>query len=120
MSPPAWIEDEYRDAFGARRRITPRVRRRVAALLGDEPARGLEPVAVVRPGAALPAPGEVTLQDGTELGHVSRLPRDAPYGYHRLRAGNDEQVLLTGPGRCPPPGERRWGWAIQLSADRLA
>jgi 4-alpha-glucanotransferase len=39
-------------------------------------------------------------------------------GYHRLRSGDAEQLLLTGPGRCPPPGDRRWGWAVQLYATR--
>jgi 4-alpha-glucanotransferase len=120
VSAPARIEEEYRDAFGARRRVPPDVRERIATLLGDEPARDLEPVAVVRPGAALRVPGEVTLEDGTELGFAERLPQDAPFGYHRLRVGGEEQLLLVGPGRCPPPGERRWGWAVQLYATRSA
>ena len=42
------------------------------------------------------------LLDGTELGRVEALPRDVPFGYHRLRIGQREQRLLTGPGRCPP------------------
>lgn len=119
MSGSAWIEEEYRDAFGARRRVAPEVRDRIAALLGGTPAMGaLEPVAVARPGRPLPVAGEVTLEDGTELGRVERLPPDAPIGYHHLRAGDHQQVLLTGPGRCPSPGDPRWGWTVQLYATR--
>jgi 4-alpha-glucanotransferase len=118
VSASAWIEEGYRDAFGARRRVATEVRERIAALLGDAPARTIEPVAVVPPGAALPVPGEVALEDGTSLGFVDRLPRDTPTGYHQLHAGGEAQLLLAGPGRCPPAGARRWGWAVQLYAAR--
>jgi 4-alpha-glucanotransferase len=115
------IEEEYRDAFGAERRVAPGTRDRIAALIGEVPPdSGPDPVAVVRPGGRLPAAGELVLEDGTELGRVRRLPPDAPIGYHRLRIGEDEQLLLAGPGRCPPPGERRWGWTVQLYAARSA
>ena len=121
MSAESWVEPVYLDAFGRERRIRPAARRRVERLVADEtPSGGLAPVAVVRPGGRLPAAGDVVLEDGTELGSVSALPPDVPYGYHRVRAGNAEQLLLAGPGRCHPPGAPAWGWAVQLYAARSA
>lgn len=119
MSAERWIEPEYRDAFDRERRVSPAVRRRIAELVGDEPPAGrLDPVAVARPGRRLPVAGDVVLEDGTALGPREALPRDLPYGYHRLRRGNAEQLLLVGPGRCHLPEDRSWGWSVQLYATR--
>ena len=86
----------------------------------DEPPAYPDPVAIVPPGATLPVPGELTLEDGTALGRVAAMPRDAPHGYHRLVDDvGSERTLITGPGRCHLPGGlRHWGWAIQLAATR--
>jgi len=119
MSADGWIEPAYLDAFGRQRRVSPEARRRIAALLDDEPSVGeLAPVAVVPAGGRLSTTGDIVLEDGTELGPRSALPRDMPHGYHRLRVGNAEQLLLTGPGRCPVPALRSWGWSLQLYATR--
>jgi 4-alpha-glucanotransferase len=85
----------------------------------EEPDSG-PAVAVVSRGAAIPAPGELQLEDGTSLGRREAMPPDAPYGYHRLvRDDGAELLLITGPGRCHlPRGLRGWGWAIQLAATR--
>ena len=77
-----------------------------------------DPVLVARRGARLPRPGELTLEDGTPLGWVDRLPRDLPTGYHRLGTDAGEALLLVAPRSCPIPTERRWGWSAQLYATR--
>jgi len=113
------VGETYTDAFGRERVIAPDVRDAVLAALGpDEPSSGA--VAIVRRGARLPAAGDLTLEDGSTLGHAESMPPDAPYGYHRLhRDGIGEQLIITGPGRCHlPRGLRAWGWAIQLATTR--
>jgi 4-alpha-glucanotransferase len=123
------VEPEYTDAFGERRAIDPAARSAILAAMGVSEAdeadaaaagRAASPVVIARPGRPLPAPGDVRLEDGTELGHRTALPRDTPTGYHRL-LGDDgtDRLLLAGPGRCAlPAGLRTWGWAIQLAALR--
>ena len=113
------VDDTYVDAFGERRTIPPEVRATVTAAMGSDPV-DRDPVAVVRRGARLPAPGELTLEDGTALGRLESMPRDAPYGYHGLRRDDGgDQLVITGPGRCHLPSAlRAWGWAIQLATTR--
>jgi len=113
------VGETYIDAFGRELAIAHDVRSAVVAALGPEET-GVGAVAVVPRGARLPAAGEFTLEDGSPLGHCESVPPDAPYGYHRLRrTGADEQLIITGPGRCHlPPGLRAWGWALQLATTR--
>src|SRR5690606_2523870 len=123
------VEPEYTDAFGERRAIDPAARSAILAAMGVSEAdeadaaaagRAASPVVIARPGRPLPEPGDVRLEDGTDLGHRTALPRDTPAGYHRL-LGDDgtDRLLLAGPGRCAlPAGLRTWGWAIQLAAVR--
>ena len=117
------VEEGYVDAFGEPRTIEPDVREAVRGAMGlgpdDEPAPDTA-VAIVRPGARLPRAGEVRLEDGTLLGRVDVLPRDAPAGYHELiDEDGSVTLLLVGPGRCHLPRDlREWGWAVQLSAMR--
>ncbi|MGZ8475223.1 MAG: 4-alpha-glucanotransferase [Candidatus Limnocylindria bacterium] len=116
------VADVYIDAYGRRQLIDPGVREAVRVAMGiadDGPDPGREPVAIARRGDALPTRGDLVLEDGTELGAVERLPSDLPYGYHRLLRGDDEQLLLVGPGRCHlPAGLREWGWSVQLPSLR--
>ena len=127
MTPDEWlalVPATYRDASREVRTIRPEVREAVLAAMGlapDDPVDPTAGVAIVRPSARLPTPGEVMLEDGTSLGRLDRLPDDCPLGYHRLRRDDDgdEQLLITGPGRCHlPPDLREWGWAVQLAATR--
>lgn len=114
------VDAWFTDAFGLRREVPPEVRAAVRRALraGEEPG-GPEPVAIGRPGGPLAEAGELTLEDGTDLGVVDRLPPDLPFGYHRLRRGDAEQLLITGPGRCHVPEPlRAWGWVAQLYATR--
>lgn len=119
----ALVPDTYVDAYREPRSIAPEVRAAVLAAMGLEPDEvPADPgaVSVVRRGGAVPTAGEVTLEDGSALGRLDRLPADVPFGYHRLD-GDDGRVwlLITGPGRClVPPGLRGWGWAVQLAAVR--
>jgi 4-alpha-glucanotransferase len=117
------VESSYVDAFRERRPIAPEVRAAVLATMGLEPDETPvdgAPVAVVGRGGRLPEAGEVTLEDGTHLGRLDRLPPDVPYGYHRLaHEDGHERLVITGPGRCHLlPGFRAWGWAVQLAATR--
>ena len=114
------IDTSFTDAFGLRREVPAEVRAAVQrALRGGEEPRGQEPVAIGRRGGPLAEAGELTLEDGTHLGVVDRLPPDLPVGYHRLRRADAEQLLITGPGRCHLPEPlRAWGWAAQLYATR--
>lgn len=113
------VGETYTDAFDRELTIAPDVRAAVLAALGPEET-GSGAVAVVPRGADLPAAGELTLEDGSTLGRVASMPPDAPYGYHLLRRGDaEEQLIITGPGRCHlPRGLRAWGWAIQLATTR--
>ena len=113
------VEETYIDAYGAARKVAPDVHAAVVAAIGpDAPDSGA--VAVVRRGARLPLAGELVLEDGSSLGRTESMPADAPYGYHRLTHDDgDEQLIITGPGRCHlPPKLRAWGWTIQLAATR--
>ena len=118
MSRPL-VEETYVDAYGATRRIAPEALAAIGAAIGPGDADA-GAVAVVRRGAPLPEPGELTLEDGTGLGRVESIPPDAPYGYHRLvRDDGRGQLVITGPGRCHLPTDlRAWGWAVQLPATR--
>jgi 4-alpha-glucanotransferase len=114
------IDASFTDAFGQRRVVAAHVQDAVleAMRAGDQPD-GEEPVVIGRPGGRLAVSGKLSLEDGSQLGTVERLPPDLPFGYHRLRRGDAEQLLIAGPGRCHLPVPlRAWGWAAQLYATR--
>ena len=113
------VDETYVDAYGVSQTVAPDVHAAIVAAIGPDEA-GSDAVSVVRRGARLPGPGELVLEDGSTLGRVAAMPAEAPYGYHRLtRDGGDEQLVITGPGRCHlPAGLRAWGWTIQLAATR--
>ena len=73
---PSEVEETYTDAFGKRRTIDPEVRKAVVATMGVPPDAA-DAVAIVPPGASLPVPGEVTLEDGTSLGRGTRSSASA-------------------------------------------
>ena len=117
--PRSAVELSYVDAFRNRRTVSPAARAAVQRALGPEVLGAANPVRVVRrSGARVDPAAELILEDGSSLGRVDRLPRDLPYGYHRLVADAGEQLLLVAPRRAFPPPERRWGWSAQLYATR--
>jgi 4-alpha-glucanotransferase len=119
---PGSIDQSYVDATGVWRTIAGPVRATVQASMGAADPRDHsrpDPVRIVEPGLRLETPGELVLEDGTEAGLVRRLPRDLPYGYHRLLLEHGEQLLMTAPRRCYlPAGMRAWAWSAQLYATR--
>jgi 4-alpha-glucanotransferase len=119
MSDP--LQPTYTDAYGRARRVEPDVLASVrSTMVGDPAADAPDAVVVARPGGVLHRAGEATLEDGTTLGRVERLPPDLPHGYHTL-TGEDgrDRLLLVGPGRCHlPAGLRAWGWTVQLATTR--
>jgi 4-alpha-glucanotransferase len=115
------VDLAYTDADGVRRPVSGSVRARVLASMAaaELPHSLLDPVRLVSPGAGLPTPGELILEDGSQLGVIKQLPRDLPLGYHRLLVEGGEQLLIAAPRRCFFPEELRdWGWATQLYAAR--
>src|SRR4051794_3914745 len=127
--PDAWsITEGYHYTGGGWHDTTDETRRALRAAMGaqelgdpdDPPAP--PPMWFVRAGetsgAGLPAPHDLTLEDGTVVASVTELPTDLPLGYHTLTAGGGERVqLVVAPRQCPLP-ERAWGWAAQLYATR--
>ncbi|MEV6349849.1 4-alpha-glucanotransferase [Actinoplanes sp. NPDC051851] len=63
-------------------------------------------------GRPLPAPAEITLEDGT-VRTVAGLPADLPLGWHRLATGDQEVTLVVVPAGLPEAPES-WGWMVQL------
>lgn len=116
------IEERWVDAWRRPQTTSRRARRAVLASMGLGPGerqRAERAVLVSAPGATLPAPGELLLEDGTDLGHVDRVPREAPFGYHHLYDQRGERTLLVSPPRCFLRRDmREWGWTVQLYATR--
>ncbi|MGI8999776.1 MAG: 4-alpha-glucanotransferase, partial [Candidatus Limnocylindria bacterium] len=114
------VDEAYTDAYERHRQIAPEVRAAVVAALGPDDDAGHEAVIITRRGSRLPAPGSVTLEDGSSLGRIDTIPADMPFGYHHLhRDDGTYQLLIAGPGRCHlPPDLRAWGWAIQVAVTR--
>ncbi|MDL5160555.1 4-alpha-glucanotransferase [Actinomycetospora termitidis] len=82
------------------------------AALDDRREGGLPPTLVVgNEPVELPAPGELTLEDGT-VQQVARLA-DLPVGYHRVRVGPEEATVLAPPSTLADV-PRTWGWMVQL------
>jgi 4-alpha-glucanotransferase len=118
------VEASWVDAFRTRRTVPADVIAAVQRAMGLDGGRppGPEATATARRGEPIPVPGSVRLEDGTELGRIRKMPRDAPFGYHHLEADDGvARLLITGPGRCHlPPHLREWGWAVQLPSVRSA
>ena len=117
------IARRWVDAFGKPQTVSEASRHAVAAAMGDDrPITGVhpDPVRLVTPGDPIDAGGQVTLEDGTALGAIERLPADLPLGYHRLATDLGEQLLIAAPaGGCYLPDDlRAWGWSAQLATSR--
>ena len=123
MATDAWgIDDGWVDTAGRWQPASEESIEAVRSLLGDPTAEG-RPLWVVRPGAAeaLHSRCHLTLEDGTDLGTVDRLPPDLPLGLHDLAPldGGPVTTLLVGPGRCHLPDDlRAWGVVVQVPTTR--
>jgi 4-alpha-glucanotransferase len=122
-SPRSQIVSGWTDAWGRRRTVSGRTIAALTAAMGDDRAAHAsataEPVRLVHGGDRLDAPGLVTLEDGSDLGTIDRLPGDLPFGYHRLATDAGEQLLVAPPPHCHLPDDlRTWGWSVQLATTR--
>jgi len=124
LDPRSAVAETFVDAWGVRRRPARPVREAVLAAMrldseAPAPIDARQPVLVGRSREPVAPPAELVLEDGTSLGTIDRLPRGLPFGYHRLRRDDGEQLLLRAPARCHLPADMRaWGWAAQLYAAR--
>ncbi|MDH4334733.1 MAG: 4-alpha-glucanotransferase [Chloroflexota bacterium] len=117
------IEPTWTDVWGRSRTVSAESHAALADAMGGAPGgvppSDLDPVRLVNAGEQLPGPGQLTLEDGTDLGVTASLPRDLPHGYHRLSTEAGEQLLLCAPPRCYLPAHlRTWGWSVQLATAR--
>jgi len=115
---PGWI-----DAWGKPRTVSRATLQALAAAMDGDPsdldAPAVDPVRLARPGDVLGRAGQLTLEDGSDLGDVARLPLDLPLGYHRLSTDAGEQLLIAAPPYCHLPDDlRTWGWSVQLATAR--
>jgi 4-alpha-glucanotransferase len=111
------IDEQYVDANGELRSIAPATIAAFREIIGEPDARPSPQI--VRP-ADRPdlGRGELTLEDGAVIEVQGPLPPALPFGYHSLRTDGGEVPVISSPGRCHLPAERRWGWAVQLYAAR--
>jgi 4-alpha-glucanotransferase len=119
------VQLSYEDASGKRREasreaLTAVLRRRLPDGLSFEEAlrerreRPHEPV-TVRWGRArleLPRGSEVILEDGSRWSAGAPMP----YGYHTVRSGGGESLLIAAPRRAHPLRGRQWGVFVPLYA----
>src|SRR3954454_2331877 len=121
------IDLSYEDALGNEHETSEKT---IAAILeamgadpaGPEPGKTSGPI-ILRQGEEyrLKAPGVIEFESGTSAPVSGSVPRDIPFGYHRLRTeGSENPVdLIVSPGCCClPPALKTWGWAVQLYAAR--
>ncbi|MEU4218952.1 4-alpha-glucanotransferase [Actinoplanes sp. NPDC026623] len=90
------------------------VRRELTEVRQAQAEQRLPGTVIVRQGKGreLPAPGTITLEDGSRL-EVAAVPEDLPLGWHRLAAGGREVTLVVVPAELPEP-PKTWGWMLQL------
>jgi 4-alpha-glucanotransferase len=100
--------------LGVDARTPAAVRAALAAARDRDSTDRLPATIVLRTGTgrALPAPAEITQEDG-QVRAVDRLPADLPLGWHRLRCRDQEVTLVVVPSELPEPPDT-WGWMLQL------
>lgn len=118
----AWgVDTSYLNSADEEQVIADETIKQLRALIG-EPPEDLEEAApiVTRPGAPSPVAGELALEGGGSLRiEATTVPLECPLGYHVLRTDDGrERRMIVSPGRCQQPGQRWWGWMVQLYASR--
>ena len=116
------IAADWTDVWGKRRRVPAETRAALVAAMGAKPGDSgpsIDPVRLVRGGDPCDPPGQLTLEDGSDLGVVELLPLDLPDGYHRLATDGGEELLIAAPPHCHLPDDLlAWGWSVQLATTR--
>ena len=115
------IDATWLDADDEEHRVAPATIDRLREIIGRPPADLEERAPIVaRPGDALEVDEvDVVCEDGEVRRIDGHLPEDFPLGYHWLHTEDGRRRrLIVSPGRCWLPGERTWGWAVQLYATR--
>lgn len=130
MVSDAWgVDDGYWDALGdwheTSAETAAALRATMGATEGVEAPEPLHPLRVTHLGERAPVdgPGELTLEDGTQIEVEVELPPDLPIGYHTFRPRSDEDVdatrLIVSPGRCHLPDDlHSWVLTVQLHSCR--
>jgi 4-alpha-glucanotransferase len=115
------IDASWLDALDEEHSVAQATIDRLREVIGTPPADLEERAPIVaRPGDALEVDeADVVCEDG-EVRHVDgELPAGFPLGYHWLQSSDGRRRrLIVSPGRCWLPGDRAWGWAVQLYATR--
>jgi 4-alpha-glucanotransferase len=120
------ITDGYFDVDGGWHATSDETRWALRQAMGaaelDEPPAA-PPMWFVEHGSSTPleSPGDLRLEDSTDLPGITELPPDLPIGYHELTTGGEPipTLVVVTPRRCPEVA-RTWGWATQLYALRSA
>jgi 4-alpha-glucanotransferase len=115
----AWgIQQDWVDADERPQRVDDATVARLREVIGRPPADLDERAPIVtRPGRRLGLGRlEVGCEDGSARTVDDRLPDDFPLGYHRVRVGDHDRLLIVSPGRCRRPAQQTWGWTVQLYA----
>lgn len=126
MGAAEWgIQERWCDATGTWHDVsTETVALALAAMGSDGEGSPPAPTSLfVRAGQAVEihGPSVLSTEDGAEVRVDGLLPRDLPFGYHRLIRLDDgaRTDVVVSPGRCPLPANApAWGWAVQLYALR--
>src|SRR5215203_6836899 len=115
------IDAAWLDARDEEHEVAPATIDRLREIIGRPPADLDDRAPIVaRPGDVLEVDeADVVCEDGS-VRHVGKeLPEDFPLGYHWLLSPEGRRRrLVVSPGRCWLPGDRIWGWAVQLYAIR--
>ena len=130
MVSDAWgVDDGYWDALGQWHETSAEtaaaLRSTMGATEGVEAPEPRHPLRVTHLGERAPvdSPGELTLEDGTQIEVEVELPADLPIGYHTFRPRSDEDLdatrLIVSPGRCHLPDDlHSWVLTVQLHSCR--
>ena len=114
------IQRHYVDALGKRHRAPRETLEAIEKAARRAGKRWTDTIVVPEGQRPVIGPAEIELEDGSSLTVGRALPRDIPWGYHRLlRKRSRPARLIVAPRTCHlDESFRTWGWAIQLYAAR--
>ena len=117
--PAMWgIQKGYEDARGEWRETSEETAERLLKAMNAQGAPPSARCVFSSPDRQPDLSGATSLitEDGRRMDVGSGIPRDLPWGYHRLHyADGPPRTLIHSPGRCYLPDHLRvWGWGVQL------